>query len=190
MSRGVTQRGAAKSSAKHNSGLCGLCTRCSPAPVAMSMWKSMRLRRYVVLMHIPSPCSWIMPPPLPNPQICSHGPVRRSVGGRSRGRVLCSTWSIYCACLDVCSQQWFIVGGLEGKERKNNALTEHKIVFKILPYLWTLGFIFYINIIKAGLFLKYIHGCESKACSLSPISSHSVNGGLWRPRTQCQIPHA
>lgn len=96
----------------------------------------------------------------------------------------------YILCLSGCMFTAVIHSWRSGGERKNNVLTEHKIEFKVRPYLWTLGFIFYINIIKAGLFLKYIHGCESKVCSLSPISSHSVNRGLRRPRTQCQIPHA
>lgn len=76
-----------------------------------------------------------------------------------------------------------------GETKKNKVLTEHKILVNVLPYLWSLGFIFYVNIIKAGLFLKYIRDCERKACVLSPISSHSVTGGLRCPQTKCQIPH-
>lgn len=83
----------------------------------------------------------------------------------------------------VCMFTSLIHSGRSGGGKKNNVLTEHNILVNVLPYLWSLDFIFYVNIIKAGLFLKYIRDCERKACVLSPISSHSVTGGLRCPWT-------
>lgn len=131
-----------------------------PPPVAMSAWKAWdREDMWCSRTFLPH-WSWITQhhPPSPpgphtkTPQTCSH--VEKV---------------LYILCLSVCSLHYFMAGGLE-EEKKNNVLTEHKILGNVLPCLWSLGFIFYVNIIKAGLFLKYIHDCERKACVLSPIS--------------------
>lgn len=44
----------------------------------------------------------------------------------------------YILCLSGCMFTAVIHSWRSGGERKNNVLTEHKIVFKVLPYLWTL----------------------------------------------------